>query len=123
MFDDGNFMMEEIKVVIFNLIIELELLFFVGVFFSLVKEIFEMVDKFLIMVGGNMIVFFGNDTGVMEEIKMVIIIVGFLIISSGKNNGLFLMDIFKLLDEGVISGSVMNIINIIRSDEKFEGNE
>lgn len=123
MFDDGNVMMEEIKVVIFNLIIELELLFFVGVFFSLVKEIFEMVDKFLIMVGGNMIVFFGNDTGVMEEIKMVIIIVGFLIISSGKNNGLFLMDIFKLIDEGVISGSVMNIINIIRSDEKFEGNE
>lgn len=123
MFDDGNVMMEEIKVVIFNLIIELELLFFVGVFFSLVKEIFEMVDKLLIMVGGNMIVFFGNDTGVMEEIKMVIIIVGFLIISSGKNNGLFLMDIFKLLDEGVISGSVMNIINIIRSDEKFEGNE
>lgn len=123
MFDDGNVMMEEIKVVIFNLIIELELLFFVGVFFSLVKEIFEMVDKLLIMVGGNMIVFFGNDTGVMEEIKMVIIIVGFLIISSGKNNGLFLMDIFKLLDEGVLSGSVMNIINIIRSDEKFEGNE
>lgn len=123
MFDDGNVMMEEIKVVIFNLIIELELLFFVGVFFSLVKEIFEMVDKLLIMVGSNMIVFFGNDTGVMEEIKMVIIIVGFLIISSGKNNGLFLMDIFKLLDEGVISGSVMNIINIIRSDEKFEGNE
>lgn len=123
MFDDGNVMMEEIKVVIFNLIIELELLFFVGVFFSLVKEIFEMVDKLLIIVGGNMIVFFGNDTGVMEEIKMVIIIVGFLIISSGKNNGLFLMDIFKLLDEGVISGSVMNIINIIRSDEKFEGNE
>lgn len=123
MFDDGNVMMEEIKVVIFNLIIELELLFFVGVFFSLVKEIFEMVDKLLIMVGGNMIVFYGNDTGVMEEIKMVIIIVGFLIISSGKNNGLFLMDIFKLLDEGVISGSVMNIINIIRSDEKFEGNE
>lgn len=123
MFDDGNVMMEEIKVVIFNLIIELELLFFVGVFFNLVKEIFEMVDKLLIMVGGNMIVFFGNDTGVMEEIKMVIIIVGFLIISSGKNNGLFLMDIFKLLDEGVISGSVMNIINIIRSDEKFEGNE
>lgn len=123
MFDDGNVMMEEIKVVIFNLIIELELLFFVGVFFSLMKEIFEMVDKLLIMVGGNMIVFFGNDTGVMEEIKMVIIIVGFLIISSGKNNGLFLMDIFKLLDEGVISGSVMNIINIIRSDEKFEGNE
>lgn len=123
MFDDGNVMMEEIKVVIFNLIIELELLFFVGVFFSLVKEIFEMVDKFLITVGGNMIVFFGNDTGVMEEIKMVIIIVGFLIISSGKNNGLFLMDIFKLLDEGVVSGSVMNIINIIRSDEKFEGNE
>lgn len=123
MFDDGNVMMEEIKVVIFNLIIELELLFFVGVFFSLVKEIFEMVDKLLIMVGGNMIVFFGNDTGVMEEIKMIIIIVGFLIISSGKNNGLFLMDIFKLLDEGVISGSVMNIINIIRSDEKFEGNE
>lgn len=123
MFDDGNVMMEEIKAVIFNLIIELELLFFVGVFFSLVKEIFEMVDKFLITVGGNMIVFFGNDTGVMEEIKMVIIIVGFLIISSGKNNGLFLMDIFKLLDEGVISGSVMNIINIIRSDEKFEGNE
>lgn len=123
MFDDGNVMMEEIKVVIFNLIIELELLFFVGVFFSLVKEIFEMVDKLLIMVGGNMIVFFGNDTGVMEEIKMVIIIVGFLIISSGKNNGLFLMDIFKLLDEGVVSGSVMNIINIIRSDEKFEGNE
>lgn len=120
MFDDGNVMMEEIKVVIFNLIIELELLFFVGVFFSLVKEIFEMVDKLLIMVGGNMIVFFGNDTGVMEEIKMVIIIVGFLIISSGKNNGLFLMDIFNLLDEGVISGSV---INIIRSDEKFEGNE
>lgn len=123
MFDDGNVMMEEIKVVIFNLIIELELLFFVGVFFSLVKEIFKMVDKLLIMVGGNMIVFFGNDTGVMEEIKMVIIIVGFLIISSGKNNGLFLMDIFNLLDEGVISGSVMNIINIIRSDEKFEGNE
>lgn len=123
MFDDGNVMMEEIKVVIFNLIIELELLFFVGVFFSLVKEIFEMVDKLLIMVGGNMIVFFGNDTGVMEEIKMVIIIVGFLIISSGKNNGLFLMDIFKLLDEGVVSGSVMNVINIIRSDEKFEGNE
>lgn len=123
MFDDGNVMMEEIKVVIFNLIIELELLFFVGVFFNLVKEIFEMVDKLLIMVGGNMIVFFGNDTGVMEEIKMVIIIVGFLIISSGKNNGLFLMDIFKLLDEGVISGSVMNIINIIRSDDKFEGNE
>lgn len=123
MFDDGNVMMEEIKVVIFNLIIELELLFFVGVFFSLVKEIFEMVDKLLIIVGGNMIVFFGNDIGVMEEIKMVIIIVGFLIISSGKNNGLFLMDIFKLLDEGVISGSVMNIINIIRSDEKFEGNE
>lgn len=123
MFDDGNVMMEEIKVVIFNLIIELELLFFVGVFFSLVKEIFEMMDKLLIMVGGNMIVFFGNDIGVMEEIKMVIIIVGFLIISSGKNNGLFLMDIFKLLDEGVISGSVMNIINIIRSDEKFEGNE
>lgn len=123
MFDDGNVMMEEIKAVIFNLIIELELLFFVGVFFSLVKEIFEMVDKLLIMVGGNMIVFFGNDIGVMEEIKMVIIIVGFLIISSGKNNGLFLMDIFKLLDEGVISGSVMNIINIIRSDEKFEGNE
>lgn len=123
MFDDGNVMMEEIKVVIFNLIIELELLFFVGVFFSLVKEIFEMVDKLLIMVGGIMIVFFGNDTGVMEEIKMVIIIVGFLIISSGKNNGLFLMDIFKLLDEGVVSGSVMNIINIIRSDEKFEGNE
>lgn len=123
MFDDGNVMMEEIKVVIFNLIIELELLFFVGVFFSLVREIFEMVDKLLIMVGGNMIVFFGNDTGVMEEIKMVIIIVGFLIISSGKNNGLFLMDIFKLLDEGVVSGSVMNIINIIRSDEKFEGNE
>lgn len=123
MFDDGNVMMEEIKVVIFNLIIELELLFFVGVFFSLVKEIFEMVDKLLIMVGGNMIVFFGNDTGVMEEIKMVIIIVGFLIISSGKNNGLFLMDIFKLLEEGVVSGSVMNIINIIRSDEKFEGNE
>lgn len=123
MFDDGNVMMEEIKVVIFNLIIELELLFFVGVFFSLVKEIFEMVDKLLIIVGGNMIVFFGNDTGVMEEIKMVIIIVGFLIISSGKNNGLFMMDIFKLLDEGVISGSVMNIINIIRSDEKFEGNE
>lgn len=123
MFDDGNVMMEEIKVVIFNLIIELELLFFVGVFFSLVKEIFEMVDKLLIMVGGNMIVFFGNDTGVMEEIKMVIIIFGFLIISSGKNNGLFLMDIFKLLDEGVISGSVMNIINIIRSVEKFEGNE
>lgn len=123
MFDDGNVMMEEIKVVIFNLIIELELLFFVGVFFSLVKEIFEMVNKFLIMVGVNMIVFFGNDTGVMEEIKMVIIIVGFLIISSGKNNGLFLMDIFKLLDEGVISGSVMNIINVIRSDEKFEGNE
>lgn len=123
MFDDGNVMMEEIKVVIFNLIIELELLFFVGVFFSLVKEIFEMVDKLLIMVGGNMIVFFGNDIGVMEEIKMVIIIVGFLIISSGKNNGLFLMDIFKLLDEGVVSGSVMNIINIIRSDEKFEGNE
>lgn len=123
MFDDGNVMMEEIKAVIFILIIELELLFFVGVFFSLVKEIFEMVDKFLIMVGGNMIVFFGNDTGVMEEIKMVIIIVGFLIISSGKNNGLFLMDIFKLLDEGVVSGSVMNIINIIRSDEKFEGNE
>lgn len=123
MFDDGNVMMEEIKVVIFNLIIELELLFFVGVFFSLVKEIFEMVDKLLIMVGGIMIVFFGNDTGVMEEIKMVIIIVGFLIISSGKNNGLFLMDIFKLLDEGVISGSVMNINNIIRSDEKFEGNE
>lgn len=123
MFDDGNVMMEEIKVVIFNLIIELELLFFVGVFFSLVKEIFEMVDKLLIMVGGNMIVFFGNDTGVMEEIKMVIIIVGFLIISSGKNNGLFLMDIFKLLDEGVVSGSVMNIINIIRSDEKFKGNE
>lgn len=123
MFDDGNVMMEEIKVVIFNLIIELELLFFVGVFFSLVKEIFEMVDKLLIMVGGNMIVFFGNDTGVMEEIKMIIIIVGFLIISSGKNNGLFLMDIFKLLDEGVVSGSVMNIINIIRSDEKFEGNE
>lgn len=123
MFDDGNVMMEEIKVVIFNLIIELELLFFVGVFFSLVKEIFEMVDKLLIMVGGNMIVFFGNDMGVMEEIKMVIIIVGFLIISSGKNNGLFLMDIFKLLDEGVVSGSVMNIINIIRSDEKFEGNE
>lgn len=123
MFDDGNVMMEEIKVVIFNLIIELELLFFVGVFFSLVKEIFEMVDKFLITVGGNMIVFFGNDIGVMEEIKMVIIIVGFLIISSGKNNGLFLMDIFKLLDEGVVSGSVMNIINIIRSDEKFEGNE
>lgn len=123
MFDDGNVMMEEIKVVIFNLIIELELLFFVGVFFSLVKEIFEMVDKLLIMVGGNMIVFFGNETGVMEEIKMVIIVVGFLIISSGKNNGLFLMDIFKLLDEGVISGSVMNIINIIRSDEKFEGNE
>lgn len=123
MFDDGNVMMEEIKVVIFNLIIELELLFFVGVFFSLVKEIFEMVDKLLIMVGGNMIVFFGNDTGVMEEIKMVIIIVGFLIISSGKNNGLFLMDIFKLLDEGVVSGSEMNIINIIRSDEKFEGNE
>lgn len=123
MFDDGNVMMEEIKVVIFNLIIELELLFFVGVFFSLVKIIFEMVDKLLIIVGGNMIVFFGNDIGVMEEIKMVIIIVGFLIISSGKNNGLFLMDIFKLLDEGVISGSVMNIINIIRSDEKFEGNE
>lgn len=123
MFDDGNVMMEEIKVVIFNLIIELELLFFVVVFFSLVKEIFEMMDKLLIMVGGNMIVFFGNDIGVMEEIKMVIIIVGFLIISSGKNNGLFLMDIFKLLDEGVISGSVMNIINIIRSDEKFEGNE
>lgn len=123
MFDDGNVMMEEIKVVIFNLIIELELLFFVGVFFSLVKEIFEMVDKLLIMVGGIMIVFFGNDTGVMEEIKMVIIIVGFLIISSGKNNGLFLMDIFKLLDEGVVSGSVMNIINVIRSDEKFEGNE
>lgn len=123
MFDDGNVMMEEIKVVIFNLIIELELLFFVVVFFSLVKEIFEMMDKLLIMVGGNMIVFFGNDIGVMEEIKMVIIIVGFLIISSGKNNGLFLMDIFKLLDEGVLSGSVMNIINIIRSDEKFEGNE
>lgn len=123
MFDDGNVMMEEIKVVIFNLIIELELLFFVVVFFSLVKEIFEMVDKLLIIVGGNMIVFFGNDIGVMEEIKMVIIIVGFLIISSGKNNGLFLMDIFKLLDEGVLSGSVMNIINIIRSDEKFEGNE
>lgn len=123
MFDDANVMMEEIKAVIFNLIIELELLFFVGVFFSLVKEIFEMVDKLLIMVGGNMIVFFRNDIGVMEEIKMVIIIVGFLIISSGKNNGLFLMDIFKLLDEGVISGSVMNIINIIRSDEKFEGNE
>lgn len=123
MFDDGNVMMEEIKAVIFNLIIELEWLFFVVVFFSLVKEIFEMVDKLLIMVGGNIIVFFGNDTGVMEEIKMVIIIVGFLIISSGKNNGLFLMDIFKLLDEGVVSGSVMNIINIIRSDEKFEGNE
>lgn len=123
MFDDGNAMMEETKAVTSNLIIEPELPSSAGASSSLVKETSEMVDKLPTMAGGNMTVFFGNDTGAMEETKMATTTVGSLTTSSGKNNGLPLMDIPKLPDEGVISGSVMNTTNTTRSDEKLEGNE
>lgn len=123
MFDDGNAMMEETKAVTSNLIIEPELPSSAGASSSLVKETSEMVDKLPTIAGGNMTVFFGNDTGAMEETKMATTTVGSLTTSSGKNNGLPMMDIPKLPDEGVISGSVMNTTNTTRSDEKLEGNE
>lgn len=123
MFDDGNAMMEETKAVTSNLIIEPELSSSAGASSNLVKETFEMVDKLPTMAGGNMTVFFGNDRGAMEETKMATTTVGSLTTSSGKNNGLPLMDIPKLPDEGVISGRVMNTTNTTRSDEKLEGNE
>lgn len=120
LFDDGNAMMEETKAVTSNLIIEPEPPSSAGASSSLVKEKSEMVDKMPTMAGGNMTVFFGNDTGAMEETKMATTTLGSLKTSSGKNDGLPLMDIPKLPDEGVISGSVKNTT---RSDEKLEGNE
>lgn len=120
LFDDGNAMMEETKAVTSNLIIEPEPSSSTGASSSLVKGSSEMVDKLASMAGSNLTVFFGNDTGAMEETKMATTTLGSLKTSSGKNDGLPLMEIPKLPDEGVISGSVMNTT---RSDEKLEGNK